>query len=410
MGFTRVLLRPWFYVIVGDHRDTLYLYPRPSTLYHHQFLLFLIFVLVTDTQPLQPQYFHNHSRVTIFQFLGRTTRVQYSVFLIGCKLCDTFLVDETPLSISQLVWIPLQRYYLILKIKEFRTGRESGRGASVRLSSPRFQQKISDILLDGDGGYRPDTQFDGSQVHLDLNEPVSGPSHAFMALGGTPSLVAHVPGGSWEVPFMEPARLLTPPASPAPAEQPDQPAARGRAHRAPRHPPCGTGSHRVKSSNQTVHKGQERDHAIHLDGVPIKLNGLSHVDEEYIPKVGMTFLTIEEANVFYKEYAKRAGFATKIRNSNKNKDSGAIKNQLITCNREGKTRSDLPEAEKTNPMSPANCPTRIYYVHIQKKTQLFVISKVVLEHSHPCSTDQAQMLPHHRQLSMHVRRVIENNH
>ncbi|MED6160088.1 hypothetical protein PIB30_048145 [Stylosanthes scabra] len=33
---------------------------------------------------------------------------------------------------------------------------------------------------------KPDTQFDGSQVHLDLNEPVSGSSHAFMALGGTP--------------------------------------------------------------------------------------------------------------------------------------------------------------------------------------------------------------------------------
>ncbi|MED6200717.1 hypothetical protein PIB30_088000 [Stylosanthes scabra] len=106
------------------------------------------------------------------------------------------------------------------------------------------------------------------------------------------------------------------------------------------------------------------------------VEGLSHVDEEYIPKVGMTFLTIEEANVFYKEYAKRAGFATKIRNSNKNKDTGAIKNQLITCNREGKTKSDLLEAEKTNPMSPTNCPARVY-VHIQKKSQLFIISKVV---------------------------------
>ncbi|MED6185031.1 hypothetical protein PIB30_053067 [Stylosanthes scabra] len=45
---------------------------------------------------------------------------------------------------------------------------------------------ISDILLDGDGGYRPDIQFDGSQVHVDLNEPVSGPSHVFMADAGNP--------------------------------------------------------------------------------------------------------------------------------------------------------------------------------------------------------------------------------
>ncbi|MED6147028.1 hypothetical protein PIB30_040136 [Stylosanthes scabra] len=74
------------------------------------------------------------------------------------------------------------------------------------LSSPGFQQMISKILLEGDGGYRPDTQFDGSPIHLDLNEPVSGPSHMFMALGGTPPSAAHVPSGSWVVPFMEPAR------------------------------------------------------------------------------------------------------------------------------------------------------------------------------------------------------------
>ncbi|MED6205231.1 hypothetical protein PIB30_016026 [Stylosanthes scabra] len=102
---------------------------------------------------------------------------------------------------------------------------------------------ISDIMLEGGSGYRPDTQFDGFPVHLDLNEPVSGPSYLFMALGGTPPSVAHVPGGSWEVLFMEPARLPTPPTSPAPAEQAYEPAARGRARRAPRRRGCDTGCH-----------------------------------------------------------------------------------------------------------------------------------------------------------------------
>ncbi|MED6220681.1 hypothetical protein PIB30_047167 [Stylosanthes scabra] len=86
---------------------------------------------------------------------------------------------------------------------------------------------------------RPDTQFDGSQVRLDLNEPVSGPSHVFMALGGTPPSAAHVPGGSWEVPFMEPTRLPTPPTSPAPAEQPYV----GLLRKDPRRRGCGTGGH-----------------------------------------------------------------------------------------------------------------------------------------------------------------------
>ncbi|MED6132574.1 hypothetical protein PIB30_020220 [Stylosanthes scabra] len=111
------------------------------------------------------------------------------------------------------------------------------------LSSPGFEQLINDITLEQGGGYRPDTQFDGSQVHMDLNEPVSGLSHVFMALGGTPPSTTHVSSGSWEVPFMEPARLPTPPASPAPAEQPYEPAARVRARRAPRRRGCGTRGH-----------------------------------------------------------------------------------------------------------------------------------------------------------------------
>ncbi|MED6121857.1 hypothetical protein PIB30_033972 [Stylosanthes scabra] len=88
-----------------------------------------------------------------------------------------------------------------------------------------------------------DTQFDGSQVHLDLNEPVSGPSHLFMAVGRTPPSAEHVPGGSWDVSFMGPARLPTPPASPAPAEQPDELAARGWARRAPHCRGCSTRGH-----------------------------------------------------------------------------------------------------------------------------------------------------------------------
>ncbi|MED6194927.1 hypothetical protein PIB30_033148 [Stylosanthes scabra] len=91
------------------------------------------------------------------------------------------------------------------------------------------------------------------------------------------------------------------------------------------------------------------------------------------------------------EYAKRAGFASRIRNSQRNKETGAIKNQLFTCNRDGS--SDIPVAEKTNPMSPAHCPARVF-VHIDKKTQCYIISKVVLEHSHPCFADHAEMLPH----------------
>ncbi|MED6197561.1 hypothetical protein PIB30_057555 [Stylosanthes scabra] len=82
------------------------------------------------------------------------------------------------------------------------------------LHSPGFEQLISDMTRDDGSAYRPDMQFDGSPVHLDLNEPMSGPSHLFMAL-----------------------------VSAAPTEQPGEPATPGRARRAPRRRGCGTGGH-----------------------------------------------------------------------------------------------------------------------------------------------------------------------
>ncbi|MED6135166.1 hypothetical protein PIB30_043698 [Stylosanthes scabra] len=88
-------------------------------------------------------------------------------------------------------------------------------------------------------------------------------------------------------------------------------------------------------------------------------------DEQYVPKVGMFFESLEKARDFYKDYAKRAGFAIKIRNTNKSKKSNEILNQLLSCNREGKRRSDLPVSEKTNPVYAVNCPARVYVHHMK---------------------------------------------
>ncbi|MED6178490.1 hypothetical protein PIB30_108114 [Stylosanthes scabra] len=80
------------------------------------------------------------------------------------------------------------------------------------------------------------------------------------------------------------------------------------------------------------------------------------VEEEYIPKAGMTFKTLGEVGLFYKEYAKRAGFSTKIRNTNRCKETKEEINQLITCNRQGQWTSEVPYVEKTKPICGANCP------------------------------------------------------
>ncbi|RYR34914.1 hypothetical protein Ahy_A10g049971 [Arachis hypogaea] len=133
---------------------------------------------------------------------------------------------------------------------------------------------------------------------------------------------------------------------------------------------------------------------------------LSVVDDELVPKVGMTFRTLEDAGKFYRDYAKAAGFSTRVRCTNRK--GNEIKNQLITCSREGKWKSKISPTEKTNPTAGLNCPARIY-IHTLKDVGAWIISKVVLDHSHPCCPSKAEMLKQHRELSMSIRRTIENN-
>ncbi|RYR35977.1 hypothetical protein Ahy_A10g051051 [Arachis hypogaea] len=133
---------------------------------------------------------------------------------------------------------------------------------------------------------------------------------------------------------------------------------------------------------------------------------LSVFDDQFVPNVGMTFTTLEDAGKFYRNYAKAAGFSTRVRSINRKRNK--IKNQLITCSREGKWKSKISPTEKTNPTAGLNCPARIY-IHTLKDVGAWIISKVVLDHLHPCCPSKAEMLKQHMELSMSIRRTIENN-
>ncbi|QHN83089.1 Protein FAR-RED ELONGATED HYPOCOTYL [Arachis hypogaea] len=126
-----------------------------------------------------------------------------------------------------------------------------------------------------------------------------------------------------------------------------------------------------------------------------------------VPKVGMCFGTIEDANQFYQNYAKRIGFVTKIRFTRRVGKDKVPKNQMITCNREGKRKSRVSPIEKTNPRNNYNCPARIS-IRLNKEG-LWIISKVCLDHSHPCDPEMAKLLTHNREMTMHMCRVIERN-
>ncbi|RYR26701.1 hypothetical protein Ahy_B02g060998 [Arachis hypogaea] len=120
----------------------------------------------------------------------------------------------------------------------------------------------------------------------------------------------------------------------------------------------------------------------------------------------MTFNTLEDAAKFSKNYSKVAGFSTRVRSTNKKENE--IKNQSITCSREGKWKSKISPTEKTNPSTGLNY-LAIIYIHVLKDVGVWIISKVVLHNSHSFCPDQAQMLKQHRELNMSVHHIIENN-
>ncbi|RYR54197.1 hypothetical protein Ahy_A06g029467 [Arachis hypogaea] len=156
------------------------------------------------------------------------------------------------------------------------------------------------------------------------------------------------------------------------------------------------------TSDSQLNQGKV-DYEFESNEVP---ESLSVVDDELVPKVGMTFTTLEDAGKFYRNYAKAAGFSTRVRCTNRKENE--IKNQLITCSRERKWKSKISPTEKTNLTAGLNCPARIH-IHTLKDVGAWIISKVVLDHSHPCCPSKAEMLKQHRELSMSIRRTIENN-
>ncbi|RYR21594.1 hypothetical protein Ahy_B03g066901 [Arachis hypogaea] len=95
-----------------------------------------------------------------------------------------------------------------------------------------------------------------------------------------------------------------------------------------------------------------------IGGISGKFGTFCGVDDQFVPKVGITFNILEDAAKFYKDYSKVAGFSTRVRSTNKKENK--IKNQLITCSREEKWKSKISPTEKTNSSAGLNYPAKIY--------------------------------------------------
>ncbi|RYR54593.1 hypothetical protein Ahy_A06g029903 [Arachis hypogaea] len=83
-------------------------------------------------------------------------------------------------------------------------------------------------------------------------------------------------------------------------------------------------------------------------------------------------------------------------------------NQSIHCNREGFRGSHVKAPIRKNIMAGVGCRARIYAKFHRKKHD-WVLLKVELNHSHPCSTKKALHYHENRKLTMHAKCIIEVN-
>ncbi|XP_016177944.1 protein FAR1-RELATED SEQUENCE 6-like [Arachis ipaensis] len=133
-----------------------------------------------------------------------------------------------------------------------------------------------------------------------------------------------------------------------------------------------------------------------------------YLAEDEIPRVGMRFEHLKLAQDFYASYAKKVSFVSKIRNTNFDRMTKGPINQSIYCNREGFRGSRVKALTWKNTIAVMGCKARIYAKFVTEK-QNWVLLKVDLRHSHPCSTKKAVHYHENSELTKHAKCVIEIN-
>ncbi|XP_016164230.1 protein FAR1-RELATED SEQUENCE 5-like [Arachis ipaensis] len=169
---------------------------------------------------------------------------------------------------------------------------------------------------------------------------------------------------------------------------------------------CDTSSHIVKlrmSGKESEDAIQKKDDATVPDHTEIPM--------EEIPYVGLRFNSLQRAQEFYSNYAKKVGFVTRIRNTNFDKTRKELKvpiNQSIHCSREGYRESRVKAAIRVKRITTAGCKARMY-VMLDRHNDNWLVTKLELKHTHACSAEQAVHYSEYRELTMHAKCVIQNN-
>ncbi|XP_057760858.1 protein FAR1-RELATED SEQUENCE 5-like [Arachis stenosperma] len=110
--------------------------------------------------------------------------------------------------------------------------------------------------------------------------------------------------------------------------------------------------------------------------------------------LGYKFAQLHMAHEFYVAYAKKVGFATKIRTTTCDKITKKTVNQAIHCNRDGFNRFRVKAQTRKTTISAVGCKARIY-VKFDKEKKLTMQSKCVIE-----DNDEAEIRPNKTSLTL----------
>ncbi|KAF6172904.1 hypothetical protein GIB67_035458, partial [Kingdonia uniflora] len=136
------------------------------------------------------------------------------------------------------------------------------------------------------------------------------------------------------------------------------------------------------------------------NSTPVETTAIE-ADASVVPKVGMEFESEKEAHVFYDRYAKRLGFATKIKSSYINRNTKEMHHVHFACTKEGfknTKETALYKREDTR----VGCKARMRVKLTNSKK--WAVSEVILEHNHLVCPSNIKMCT--RQLSKFYTRDI----
>ncbi|XP_074576084.1 protein FAR1-RELATED SEQUENCE 5-like [Curcuma longa] len=131
------------------------------------------------------------------------------------------------------------------------------------------------------------------------------------------------------------------------------------------------------------------------------------VTDDRKPKIGMEFVSIEEAFACYNQYARESGFSARMSHSRKNKITNEVNWKTFVCFKEGhtddqrkkQTQGDQQKRERVRGEVRTGCKSKISIVKNQSGPN-WIVTNFVETHNHPLSTpSKVHLLRSHRSVS-----------